>query len=105
MRLFEFDDEDRKSHILRDKYNRSVETRLSNIENSYADISRIVDSFIKTGTGNRKSLASVISIDLDEIDNFYNFCNNMSKDDKETREYLDKLLFIRNSLIDILDSL
>jgi len=38
MRLFEFDEEDRKSHILKDKYNRSIETRLGNIEHSYADI-------------------------------------------------------------------
>ena len=90
---------------MKDKHNRSVETRLDHIEKSYADTIKMIDNFIKTGTGNRKSITSIINVELDEIDSFYNFCNNMSKDDKETREYLDKLLFIRNKLINISDSL
>jgi hypothetical protein len=90
---------------MKDKHNRSVETRLSDIEKSYAETTEMIDNFIKTGIGSRKSLVSIICIELDEIDSFYNFCNNMSNDDEETRTYLDKLLFIRNSLIDKHDSL
>lgn len=91
MRLWEFDNLDRFAHKSKDKKNRTVEERLAEIEESVRSVKDMFMNFKKHKLGRRSSIESILGGIIDDISDFFDFCNHNSNDDEETREYLDKL--------------
>jgi hypothetical protein len=104
MRLREFDKDDEFAHSLRDGHNRTVKERMDDIEHSFKSNEGIYQHYIQFKSGNKNKINDIMILLLQEVENFYDFCNNCN-DDNETRQYLDRLIEISKSLNQMLDNI
>lgn len=91
MRLYEFDDGDRLNHKTADRQNRTVEQRLSDLENQIINIKPDIERFSKLGRSRTTHIKIMLDNIIDDISEFFDFCNNRCSNDTETKEYADKL--------------
>ena len=95
MRLFEFDDVDRLAY--KSVNNITIEDRIHEIESAVPNLQHRV-TVTKYRNMQRDILETDIGNLLDIISEFFDFCNDRSNDDVETRQYLDKLKIYYNDV-------
>jgi hypothetical protein len=105
MRLDEFDDEDRLSHKTKDKKNRTIEQRLSDIKDDILTVESNYNTYVQHKIGRKTFIKSTLSNIIDDISEFYDFCNIDSKDDTETRKYMIELKELYTKVSTMFDSI
>ena len=98
MRLNEFDNNDRIAHKASDIRNRTIEQRLEEIKSSL----RTVENYIDNKVGRKNIIEDQLGNTIDDISDFFDFCNEKSNDDNETRLYLDNLRNLYNKATELL---
>lgn len=104
MRLKEFDKDDEFAHSLSDDYSRTIKQRMDDIEKSFRYNEGVYQNYIRNTLGNKDKINDMITVLLQEVENFYDFCNNCNND-SETIEYLDRLIDISEIIHKMLDNL
>ena len=103
MKLNEFDNNDRLAHKSRDKKNRTIEERLLDIKNTMLSAEADLNKYLLNKIGRKDIIEHAIGETIEDISEFYDFCNHNSNDDSETRSYMEQLkkyYYMANDMLD-----